>query len=424
MEPLPNLFESYSQPENKLTLALLQTLAADDRLARRFLKWAVPGLPAPRGKVYLYSQRKPAVGRGFRTGDPELDPAIPDGWFATDDLLVAVEVKKDPGVLRADQLKGHLKALMRREATQKGLLVLTPDHGEPSEVVTFKGLEGAGGIPVWWRGWAEVHRWACVEIDARGGERPGLGVFLLRRFREYMEMSEVSGFAGVVFDEGYDYRRAKAILKALRQELVPEVERLYPDLQCGRGHITDDGLVWDVFGRRDQFTKDPHFTLVVDDGGVLLALTVPDKATQAWRVLSHLASRPRTLERAVWEFLGIALRGKEEHRPVISVEVKQRHWKGRSGPSFEDAKLISRLDIARFCPSKLRAKGVKEKDSWWQNLLTLLSGGKGTANWEFQIQNYFGIDQEVTKTRHLKAELVRIFGAFKPLYELVSTQSR
>ncbi len=423
MEPLPNLFESYSQPENKLTFALLQTLAADDRLTRRFLKWAVPGLPTPSGKVSLYSQRKPAVGRGFRASDPELDPANPDGWFATDDLLVAVEVKKDPGALRTDQLKGHLRALMRREATRKGLLVLTPDHPEPSEIVALKGLEGAGGIPIWWRGWADVHRWICVEIDARGGERPGLGVFLLRRFREYMEMSEVSGFAGVVFDEGYDYRRAKAILKALRQELVPEVERLFPDLQHGRGQITDDGLVWDVFARRDQITKDPHFTLAVEDGGVLLALTIPDKATQAWSVLCNLASRPESLERAVREFLGIALRGKREHRPVIRVELKQRHWRGRRGRPFEDARLIARLDVARFCPSQLRAKGVKEKDSWWQNLLTLLSDGKGTANWEFQIQSYFRSDQVVTKTRHLKAELVRIFGAFKRLYELVSSQS-
>jgi len=79
MERLPNLFESYEQPENKLTFALLQTLSIDDHLARAFVRWAIPGFASPRGLVSVYSQQKRAAGRGFHTNDPELDPTIPDG---------------------------------------------------------------------------------------------------------------------------------------------------------------------------------------------------------------------------------------------------------------------------------------------------------------------------------------------------------
>lgn len=429
MERLPNLFESYTQPENKLTLALLQTLAIDHGLVRAFIRWAIPGLPPPSGIVSVYSQRKPAVGRGIRVSDPELDPTTPDGWLAAEDLLVALEVKKDPGALHEVQLRGHLRALARREAAQRALLVLTPDPRKPAEVVALEDAAEATGIHVCWRGWRELHAWACAETaeaEARSGRRLGAGIFLLRCFREYMEMSEVSGFAGVVFDEGYDYRRAKAILRGLRQDLAADVSRLYPNppLSHGRDRITDDGtLVWDVFARGEDFTADPHFTLSIHDNGATLSLTVPDKAGHAWSTLVRLASERVTLNRSLRQFLGSVLRVQAQRRPTVQFNLMQRHWEIRGRPPEMDARLIARLDTAPICPSSLRAKGVREREGWYQAVLALLATGKGSANWEFQIQTHFHIDRKITKTPELKEEMVRILETFKPLYQLVSLRS-
>lgn len=427
MERLPNLFESYEQPENKITFALLQTLAADNRLGRVFIRWATPGLPAVRGPVAVYSQKKPAAGRGIRASDPELDPTIPDGWLAAGDLLVALEVKRDPGTLRGTQLNGHLRALAHREATHRALLVLTPDASEPGEVSALKDAAEAQRIRVYWRAWREVHAWTCDQItqtDTSRDKKVLPGTFLLRRFREYMEMSELSGFAGLVFDEGYDYRRAKAILKTLRQEIAPEVLRVDRRLKNGRGHITDDAtLVWDVFAPRANFTDAPHFTLSISEGGASLHLTIPDKARQAWRTLAHLALEQTRLERTLKDSIVTILRVQTSRRPTVQFNLKQRHWETRGRPSAMDARLVARFDTTPLCPSSLRARGIREREGWYRAILALLTKGKGRANWEFQISTHWDLALRVTATPHLKVEMVRVLKAFKPLYQLVSSPS-
>ena len=290
MERLPNIFESYYQPENKLTFAFLQTLSVDCQLAQAFLRWGVPKLPVARGPISIYAQRKPAVGRGFRADDPEVDPTVPDGWLRAFETLVALEVKRDPGLLRGSQLRGHLKALARRDARHKALLILTPDREEPADVVGIAGDARDCGITLCWKPWQAVHSWACDQIaSGRAGEQ-AKGSFLLRSLREYLEMSELSAFAGFVFDQGYDSRRARALLVALRQELSEDVGRLYPELNHGKEKLAgQEESAWDVFAKAKNFTLDPHFTLVISENGPQFCLTVPDKARSAWNRLSGLA---------------------------------------------------------------------------------------------------------------------------------------
>jgi len=427
VERLPNLFESYDQPENKLTFALLQTLACDGRLARSFLRRAFPGLSVPRGTVSVYSQRKPARGRGFRASDPELDLSTPDGWLGADDLLVAVEVKRSPNALIQGQLRGHLRALTHRDASSRALLVLTPDDEKPPVLEKVERWADDRGISLSWRSWQDVHSWTCRMIgqsDRRRGKTRGIGSFFLGCLREYIEMSELSGFAGLTFDEGYDYRRAKAILKALRHEVQPHVVRYYRELKNGRRKITDDGtFVWDVFAKSEDFTRDPHLTFIIHDKGADVSLTVPDKAGRAWRTLSGLARERTKLEHGLKGFLRTVLKVRGALRPAVQLKLVQRHWRTISSEPTMDACLIARLDTAPICPSSLRAKGVREHKDWYKSVLELLARGKGRANWEFQIQTYFDIRQEITSTPRLKGEIVRIVKAFRPLYELVSSSS-
>lgn len=427
MERLPNLFESYDQPENKLTFSLLQTLTCDDRLVRAFLRWSIPGLSIPRGAVSVYSQRKPAGGKGFRGGDPELYPTRPDGWRAIDDLVVALEVKRHPNSLDENQLKGHIRALAHKDARSRALLVLTPEKFKPDILDKLEKWDTKAGISICWRGWQDVHRWACEQIsraDQSARKRTQLNTYFLRYFREYIEMSELSGFAGVTFDEGYDYRRAKAILKALREDLAGDLRNLYPALAHGRERITDDEkLVWDVFTESKNITRYPHFTLSIQGDGAYLSLTVPDKAGSAWHTLSRLARERRVLGQALKDFLRNVLRVPVPLRPIVQFNFMQRHWLSRSSQPIMDARLITRLDTATICPSALRAKGVQKQERWYGTVLNLFAEGKKGANWEFQIQTYFDTTQEITRTSALKDEMVRVLEAFKPLYKLVSTSS-
>ena len=422
MERLPNIFESYYQPENKLTFAFLQTLSVDCQLAQAFLRWVVPKLPVARGPIPIYAQRKPAVGRGFRADDPEVDPTVPDGWLRAFETLVALEVKRDPGLLRGSQLRGHLKALARRDARHKALLILTPDREEPADVVGIAGDARDCGITLCWKPWQAVHSWACDQIaSGRAGEQ-AKGSFLLRSLREYLEMSELSAFAGFVFDQGYDYRRARALLVALRQELSEDVGRLYPELNHGKEKLAgQEESAWDVFAKAKNFTLDPHFTLVISENGPQFCLTVPDKARSAWNRLSGLARERTVLESALKGFLRKALQVPAANRPSVQLGLVQRHWPSISEDPIVDGHLAARLDTASICPSSLRGRGVRRQDSWYEAVLALLAGGKKQANWEFQIRTHFETKQRITARPEFKNEVVRLLEAFKPLYELIGT---
>lgn len=227
MERLPNIFESYSQPENKLTLALLQTLNTDPALSRSFVRWAFPQVNLKNDRLTISAQGKPATGRGFHASDLAIDPTIPDGWLRNDDVVIALEVKRGPGLLRGTQLEGHLRCLRRFDAPCRALLILTPDETAPTVIEDIRRLRAQDQVGVQWKGWQQVHTWVCEQLHGSGGGRAGLRGFFLRQLREYLEMKEVSGFAGFVFDGEYDVRRARALLKALRSPLQAKMRDAY-----------------------------------------------------------------------------------------------------------------------------------------------------------------------------------------------------
>jgi hypothetical protein len=113
---LPNLFDQYSQYENRVTNALLQSLASSTSLLQSFLRVFV-GIPfRPRkDRIAITTEERP-YGRGDRqVGEkaPGERNSIPDGWIVCDqgDWAVAIESKVQLRSLRREQLQGHLRAI-------------------------------------------------------------------------------------------------------------------------------------------------------------------------------------------------------------------------------------------------------------------------------------------------------------------------
>jgi hypothetical protein len=80
---LPNLFDQYSVPENRVTNALLQTLASSDRLLVSFLRQFLP--PDSWGgfrQVEVHAQTQPEGKAEFVLAQSK---GIPDGWFVFGD---------------------------------------------------------------------------------------------------------------------------------------------------------------------------------------------------------------------------------------------------------------------------------------------------------------------------------------------------
>lgn len=85
-----NVFDQYTQPENRLTHALVCSLAEDPTLLRRFIRWST-GRSAPKGRLQVVEQQRP----GEAAGDEKEAAGLLDAWIYNDDgwaLLVESKI--------------------------------------------------------------------------------------------------------------------------------------------------------------------------------------------------------------------------------------------------------------------------------------------------------------------------------------------
>ncbi len=198
---LPNLFDQYSQHENRVTNALLQTLASSPRLFQSFLRVFLGiRVRLRKDRVVITAQKRPH-GRGDRPEGVQAAgerDSIPDGWIVCDegDWAVVIESKVQPQRLRQEQLRAHLRAIS--SFGRRFLLVLTPDEQPPRELARIRGNQ----VAVRWHSWRMIHEWISRNAIARP-ERNLTGS-LLRHLKGFLEMDELlSGFQGIDFPEGY-----------------------------------------------------------------------------------------------------------------------------------------------------------------------------------------------------------------------------
>jgi hypothetical protein len=116
---LRNIFDQYSQPENRVTHALMTALEEDRKLLGLFLRELVGAkLPCHPDKLTVLEQQYPGE---EEPSEEELEPrGIPDGWiFDSEGWCVFIE-SKVIAKLRSDQIIRH-----RRTAERRGFNVIT-----------------------------------------------------------------------------------------------------------------------------------------------------------------------------------------------------------------------------------------------------------------------------------------------------------
>src|SRR5579885_2106767 len=119
-----NLFDQYDQPENRLTHALVSSLASDPVLLRRFIKWAT-GQKAPTSQLSIVEQSLPG------DEEPQEEEAdrrgLPDGWIFDDNGWCLVVESKIESALYRDQLDRHHRTAERRGFSDIHMLALVTD---------------------------------------------------------------------------------------------------------------------------------------------------------------------------------------------------------------------------------------------------------------------------------------------------------
>ena len=283
-----NLFDQYSQPENRVTHALMSALNEDRGLLRDFLRDLVKVKPpVDARKLTVLEQQYPGE---EEPSEDELDRrGVPDGWiFAEEEAWCVFIETKVLAKLRGDQIKGH-----RRTAARRGFQTITAVTITPHLPSSLD--EGTTSLE-----WRAVYAWLCKHRAnsswaGRVADYLAIAEAKLIDTGQFVE-GTLTMFAGFPFgpDHPYTYLEGKRTLKLALTEL-----RARPDLQkglginpavLGRSAITGRGAeaVWDFLSLSDapdaeNFTHYLHLTLGVGAQAVEAMATVPDKVNRVMR---------------------------------------------------------------------------------------------------------------------------------------------
>ena len=337
-----NIFDQYSQTENRLTHALVWTLKSERRLIRPFLSWiGLKGIP-PTRLLHITEQQIPGA---IQVHDEQESSGLPDAIIYTDDgwaVLIESKVEASPKV---GQLRRH------RDTAQR--------HGfDGAQVVLLTVENPRRPLPdfVRVRDWREVYAW----FRGRAGRTKSDWPLHLTEFIEFLESQAEEGrvklkgtltmFDGFRFDQDhpYAYGEAKRLLRLFRAELINHKELLKMGIDPkapGRVAIKGRGqdYVWDIIRLRQAaghaHTDLPHLTIGVNRGWLSAAVTIPNRIKGGFQ---------RKLRALGLEDFTILIQGIERNlRPLIkrskgakpTLLVLQRHYLSQSSPGIVDGRL-------------------------------------------------------------------------------------
>ena len=119
-----NVFDQYSQPENRLTHALVCTIDADRSLLRPFLRWAGARDIPSSARLRITEQQVPGEAA---PGDETEGRGLPDACIFDDDgWALLIEAKVQAGV-SLGQLRRHVATAQRHGFDKPSLLLLSVD---------------------------------------------------------------------------------------------------------------------------------------------------------------------------------------------------------------------------------------------------------------------------------------------------------
>jgi len=407
-----NVFDQYSQPENRLTHALATLLAMEPELCRGFLRWAL------RDQAPDLGRRRVMVTEQSLPGEPDLGEgeegrSLPDACLTIgESWCLAIESKLTAG-LDASQLRKH-RRMVEGSFDHVEVLALTADpHPKVPEGVHH-------------RTWADLFIWL--------GRPASQGSFWARQLREFLKATEsklfakevtlpgpLSTFDGIPFgpDHPYAYAEAKFILRQATEQLSRRKSLLglgrQPTL-ARKAAITGRGrtLVWDVLslapvGRESKFTEFPHLTLSIHQDRVEAFVTFPNVARTRLRprlknlgrdgFLDHLEAISRTIQR---------LPGARK-QAIPALMLLQRHYLTQQ-KGVEDARM--RADLRTL--SVKVTDGVNPQRTWAELAYDLFVATRG-GNLQLQVGAEFPHDKGLLHGTQALDRIEATWLAVKPL---------
>jgi len=374
-----NIFDQYTQPENRVTHALVCALHEDRKLLWEFVKWVTGKTPPPRKSLTIVEQRLPGE---VEIAEDEFERrGLPDAWIHDDGTWSLIIESKVTADLKNDQLRRHKNTAMRRGFEDITLLAI--DVKKPK----IKLLDGALFCQ-----WSEVYEWLIKKSDRSewaGRTAEYLEVAELKLSEDgYLQEGTLTTFTGIPFgiDNPYNYAEAKRLLKLMLEDLRSRKELIKklgmdPTLP-GRGAITGKKsmAIWDflklkVSSNENDFTKFPHLTLFLNHEQIGAAITIPHRIKNEFR--KNITSLGYEQFYSMISKVNSNLCGKfkkiEGAHPWVNMI--QRHYPSLRSPAIVDANL--QFDLRTAFNQKNSAKHkVKQQEQWLKTVFDALSNKK------------------------------------------------
>jgi hypothetical protein len=351
---LRNIFDQYTQAENRITHSLMTALNKDRRLLRNFLRDVLKIKPLidPK-KLSVLEQESP--GKSVASEEELERRGIPDGWIYDEEnkWCVIFEIKVT-AKLHANQLSRHRHSAERMGFENIAIVAIVPllPRVPPKSTILLK--------------WVSVYEW----LRDNSRESPWASIVA-----EYLEIAEselldkgqfVEGaltmFAGFPFtrEHPYTYLEAKRIL-ALAMDDLRKHRELKKQLGIsangvGRSAITGKqrDTIWDFLPfssaqEADEFTKHPHLDLGIHETAIEATLTIPNRVNGQVRKKIVDLDEDGFLEKveSIVENLKPLL--KKNPGAIPWFRAVQRRYPSQNAEPFNDAKL--EFDMRTALPS-------------------------------------------------------------------------
>ena len=408
-----NVFDQYTQPENRLTHSLATVLHEDTALLKSFLATFGPKPHPPVHKLKVIEQSLP--GRPELAGSETLSQGLPDVLIFSDEGWAFIIESKVGDALTRNQLERHHRTIEKCGFDRLfGLAITVREpgfHMDAWSVISWK------DVYTWGHKHKNNSRWAGLLVDYFNVAEAKMAS------EEYLKEGTITEFSGISFDP-YTYLEGKRVLRLLTQKIRRNAEfikEMRLDPESSRPSITDQERIWDFIsflppeGRELAFQKFPHCTVGLGPVDAEAMITFPNGMSSVLRKQlrgSSLEEFTERLEQAS-HALTASLTGLKAYRPKI--RLMQRRYKTQRSVPMMDGSIEFDLRTAFGDPKPHFGSPIKKQQQWAQAAYGLLANKR--SNIQFQI----GVEFHYPKFNELaNKEADRYFiGAFRALRPFV-----
>ena len=409
-----NIFDQYTQPENRLTHSFVSCLYEDKKLVRSFIKKFCPKFFNKKSILTIDQQTLPGIGT-LKT-DEKQKKGLPDAIIYSEDRCLIIESKISSSLTR-NQLLRHENTIKKKGIDKILGISITVD--------LIKNINLNNWIHLTWN---QIYNWVYNETENSKWAKRLLEYFNVAENKmvedEYLTEGSITEFTGINFNENnpYSYLEAKRLLKLLikkvRQNKILGKE-LNADLYGkGRGGIKK-GNVWDYLTFKYSpkvmyFTDEPHLTIGFTEKHVAGDLTIP---------YGIKGRTKKNFYNLSWdEFKKIIYRIAQNYRDYFGnsegfqprIVVAQRRYPNQSSPAIDDGRIDFDIRTA-FEDLSSQLKPTQKKQEEWLRAVFELNNNK-KSNMQFQIGACFYFNK-YTLVNKKDADMVicKSFLACKPL---------